>query len=88
METPDKNHRASILAALQQRCSNPITIALVEGIQQFTASLAAMAHKDGRWPTELMLKRPPTEFDNIVIRWTIQHVANELDHQIEIQWVP
>ena len=88
METPDKNHRASSLASPQQRCSDSIAIALVEGIQQFTASLAAMARKDGRWPAELILNRPPTEFDNIVIRWTIQHVANELDHQIDILWVP
>ena len=88
MQSFDKNHRDSILAALKQPRSNPIASAVAEGIRRFTINLAAMADKNGAWPTELLLKRPQTEFDSIVIQLTLQHVANELDHQIDILWVP
>lgn len=83
--TFDKNDREAIEAALADP-DNPIAIAVSERIAHFTANLEKIATEKGRFPTELLLTKPKTEFDDIVIRLTLQTISDQLDREITIVW--
>ena len=84
----DKNDRAAIEAALQDaNAENPIAIAVADRITAFTKNLFKMAERNGKLPTELLLKKPETEFDDIVIHLTLQAMAKQMNHKISIHWV-
>lgn len=86
--TFDKNDRSAIEAALQDTdAGNPIADAVAEAIQGFIENLEQQAHRNKKWPTELLLYRPETAFDDIVIHLTLQAVADELGHVIDIHWI-
>jgi hypothetical protein len=85
----DRDDREIILAALKDPDpENPIALALAERIADFTDNLAAQAGRNGKWPAELLLYKPETAFDDIVIRLTLQTIADELGHVITINWLP
>lgn len=85
----DRNDRIAIEAALQDsNPKNPIAVAVAERIRDFLSNLTEMAERNGHFPTELLLKRPETAFDEIVIRLTLETVADELGHIVTICWVP
>ena len=76
----DKNDRAAIEAALRDTdANNPIAVAVSERI--------AKAEENGKLPTEVMLVKPETAFDDIVIRLTLQEIADTTGSQVSIHWV-
>lgn len=88
-EAFDKNDRGAIEAAL--RCpdpDNPIAKAVATGISEFTARIAQHANRNQRVPDELLLYRPETAFDDIVIRLTLQVLADETGQTVRIHWLP
>ena len=88
MDTFDRNDRQAIEDAVADPApNNPLARAVAARIEQFTQSLAKQAEQNGRWPTQLLLYRPETAFDDIVIRLTLQTIADELGRRIEIHWV-
>lgn len=85
----DRNDRQAIEAALADPDpTNPIAKAVAARIIEFTKNLEEHTHRIGKWPTELLLHHPETVFDEIVIRLTVQNIADELEQPIEIVWVP
>lgn len=84
----DKNDRQSIENALHGTDpKNPIAIAVAKRISEFSNNLFEQAGKNGKLPTEVMLIKPETEFDDIVIRLTLQEIANTTGQKVEIHWV-
>ncbi len=91
MDTPpfDKNDRDAIELALQDpNPANPIAVAVADAIEQFAARIAQQADREGRFPKQLMLLKPATVFDEMVIRLTLQTMADQSGQPIDIVWVP
>lgn len=84
----DKNDRAAIEAALLDTdANNPIAVAVSERIAKFAANLFKQAEENGKLPTEVMLVKPETAFDDIVIRLTLQEISDTTGSQVSIHWV-
>ncbi|MAT70330.1 MAG: hypothetical protein CMJ58_12495 [Planctomycetaceae bacterium] len=84
----DRNNRAAIEAALRSSDpENPIARALAERIEEFSQNLAAAAAEQGGFPEQMLLLKPDTAFDEVVIRLTVEAIAEELGRPIEIQWL-
>jgi hypothetical protein len=84
----DKNDRKAIEEALADPSPlNPIAQAVAARIEAFIENLAEEAERSGRFPQQLLLRRPQTAFDDIVIRLTLQTLADELGQRLEIHWV-
>lgn len=85
----DKNDRAAIEAALADaEPGNPLAEAVARGIEEFSKRLADQAKRTGHVPGELLIYRPVTAFDDIVIRLTIQAIAEEMGREVRIHWLP
>ncbi len=83
-----KNDRAALDSALADTDpTNPIAVAIADGIAGFTDRLAKQARRNGKLPTELLLIKPETIFDEMVIKMTLQVVADETGQQVDIHWV-
>tara|TARA_R100000664_G_scaffold34032_1_gene53563 strand:- start:9228 stop:9521 length:294 start_codon:yes stop_codon:yes gene_type:complete len=83
-----KNDQAAIDAALKDTdAKNPIAIEVANGIEGFMSRLSEQAERNGKWPTELLLHRPASAFDDTVIRLTLQALADEMGVGIDIHWV-
>jgi hypothetical protein len=84
----DRNDRHAIEAALADpNPENRIAMAIADRIGEFVRNLERMATQNGKWPTELLLTKPETAFDDIVIQLTLQTIADELGHVIEVHWI-
>ena len=82
-----KNDRSAIEAAMDNPDpDDPIAKAIADGVTGFMGRLTAQAEKTGAFPTELLLNKPATEFDDIVIRLTLQTIADETGTGIKIVW--
>ncbi len=89
MDEDWKNDRDALEAALADTDpANPIAVAIADGIAGFTDRLAEQARRNGKLPTELLLIKPDTIFDEMVIKMTLQVVADETGQQVDIHWVP
>lgn len=87
--TFSKDDRQAIEQALADLDeNNPIARAVAEEIAEFTDRIAQQVERTGRFPTQILLKKPATAFDDIVIRLTIETLAEEIGHVIEVHWVP
>jgi hypothetical protein len=85
----DKNDRGAIEAALRDPDpENPIARAVAAAISEFAVRLAQHAEHNQRLPDELLLYRPETAFDDVVIRLTLQTLADETGHIVRIHWLP
>ena len=83
-----KNDRSAIDAALADpNTANPIAIAVADGIKGFMSRLTAQAERNGKFPTELILTRPASAFDDVVIRLTLEVIADETGKPIKIHWI-
>ena len=88
MSTFDKNDRGAILAALNDpNPENPTAKAIAERIMTFMDNLETQAQRLGQIPTELLLVKPSTVYDDIVIRLCIQEVAERYGQKITIHWL-
>ena len=88
MPSFDKNDRGAILAALDDpNPEHPIAKALAERITEFMANLEKQAQRTGKLPTELLLVKPSTVYDDIVIRLCVQEVAETHGQKIIIHWL-
>lgn len=86
--TFDKNNREEIERALiDPDPENLIAKAVAARMVEFAEYIDAVAERNGHFPTELPLRRPETAFDDIVIRLTLQTLANEIGHTISIYWI-
>ena len=84
-----KNDRAALDSALADTDpTNPIAVAIADGIAGFTERLAEQARRNGKLPTELLLIKRDTIFDEMVSKMTLQVVADETGQQVDIHWVP
>ena len=85
----DPDDRRSIERALADpEPDNPIVRALARGVHGFTSRIQQMVQLDGRWPSELLLYRPNTQFDDIMIRLTLRVIAHEFHQPIAVHWLP
>ena len=92
MSSFDKNDRDAILAALHDpNPDNPIVKALTERLTECMDNLAALTQRTGTFPTELVLVKPSTAFDDIVIRLCLQEVAKKvaetLGQKLTLYWL-
>jgi len=84
----DRNDRAAILAALNDPDpNNPVAVALAERLKELTGRFWLHAEKLGRVPTELMLVKPTTAFDDIAYRLHLDAVADAVGQKITVVWV-
>jgi hypothetical protein len=84
----DKNDRGAILAALDDpNPENPIAKAMAARIATFMDNLETQARRLGQIPPELLLVKPSTVYDDIVIRLCLQEVAERFGQKIAIHWL-
>jgi hypothetical protein len=84
----DRNDRAAILAALNDPDpNNPVAVALAERLKELTGRYWLHAEKLGRVPTELMLVKPTTAFDDIAYRLHLNAVADAVGQKLTVVWV-
>lgn len=83
-----KNNPKLIEAALADpNPGNEIARAVAVACAAFADRLKARASVTGGMPRDLMLYRPRTAFDRIVIRRTLQEIADNTGVGIRIHWV-
>ena len=82
------NDHAAIMRALDDPMSNQLADAMAERIHSFAAALVEQAEQEGRFPRQLLLRRPATAFDHLVILLTLQSMSGEVGHPIDAHWVP
>ena len=84
----DRNDRAAILAALADPdANNPVAVALAARLKELTGRYWLHAEKLGRVPTELMLVKPTTAFDDIAYRLHLNTVADAVGQKLTVVWV-
>jgi hypothetical protein len=84
----DRNNRAAIFAALDDRDpNNPVAVALAERLKELTGRYWLHAEKLGRVPTELILVKPTTAFDDIAYRLHLSAVADAVGQKVTVVWV-
>jgi len=84
----DQNDRAAIEAALADPDpDNTIAKAVAERLKDLTGRYWLHAEKLGRVPTELMLVRPQTAFDEIVYRLHLEALADATGQTVKVVWV-
>ncbi len=84
----DRNDRAAILAAIDDPDpNNPIAVALAERLKEMTGRYWLHAEKLGRVPTELMLVKPTTAFDDIACRLHLNAVADAVGQKLTVVWI-
>jgi len=84
----DPNDRAAIMAALADPDpDNPIAKAVAERLKDLTGRYWLHAEKLGRVPTELMLVRPQTAFDETVYRLHLEALADATGQTVKVVWV-
>ena len=83
-----KNDKNLIMAALKDPDSNnPIAVEISKKIDQFSNNLIKQANKTGKIPNEILLHKPKNIFDEIVIKLTLQTIADELGQKITIHYI-
>ena len=84
----DPNDRAAIETALRDSDPhNPIAKALAERIKELTGRFWLHAEKLGRVPSEIMLVKPKTAFDDIAYRLCLQTIAEATGAPVKVVWV-
>lgn len=84
----DQNDSAAIEAALADPDpDNPIAKAIAERLKELTGRYWLHAEKLGRVPTELLLVKPRTAFDEIVYRLHLQAIADTTGQTVKVVWV-
>lgn len=84
----DPDDRAAIEAALADPdADNPIAMAIAERLKELTGRYWLHAEKLGRVPTELLLVKPRTAFDEIAYRLHLQTIADTTGHTVKVVWV-
>jgi len=84
----DPNDRAAIMAAMADPDpDNPIAKAVAERLKDLTGRYWLHAEKLGRVPTELMLVRPQTAFDETVYRLHLEALADATGQTVKVVWV-
>lgn len=81
-----KNNREVILKAINSTGDSKIARAVANGMMRFSRNLVEMIKRNGHL-NAVMLEKPLTAFDDIVIRLTLQVVAEELGHPIAVHWI-
>jgi hypothetical protein len=83
----DPNDRAAIEAALQDADPhNPIAVAFAEKLTDLGKRFAKHAEKLGRVPTELLIAKPRTAFDDMALRIFLQEVADATGVSLKVVW--
>tara|TARA_B100000965_G_scaffold215949_2_gene180608 strand:+ start:13700 stop:14194 length:495 start_codon:yes stop_codon:yes gene_type:complete len=84
----DPNDRTAIEAALADPdADNPIAMAIAERLKELTGRYWLNAETLGRVPTELLLVKPRTAFEEIVYQLHLQTIADTTGQTVKVVWV-
>lgn len=85
----DPHDRARIEDAVTSQKTGEIALAIDRAVDGFSSRLVEQFKDRGHIAREIVLMRPATAFDDVVIRLTLQIVADSIgDSGIKIVWLP
>lgn len=84
----DRDDRAAIEAALADPdTDDPVAKAIADRLKELTGRYWAHAETLGRMPTEILLVKPQTAFDEIVYRLHLKTIADTTGKKVTVVWV-